>query len=494
MSNMQSRTKIIFSSYYEDFRCALLEDDRLVEFYMERPDVKSEVGRIYKGKVENVVKGLRGAFVNLGLKKNGFLPLAEIPDEAFLEKPAIEQGGIRNISSLQPGQEILCQIVKEPMGDKGSRLTSYVHIPGHYLVYFPTVNRIGISQRIKSKKERTRLRDIIKRIKKEDVGVILRTAAEGAPETYIIREYELLEETYTAIQKKMEKTKAPALLYEEEPFVLRMVRDLLTANTEAIITDSLETYNLILAYLEKIAPASCSLLKLHQGEKGVFEKFKVEEELKKALERKIWLKSGGFISIDQTEAIVACDVNTGRFAREEDPETLILQTNLEAASEIARQIRLRDLSGLIIIDFIDMREPKNMERVVEELKLCLENDRAKSDFARISRFGILEMTREKIRPTLFHSLLEECPVCGGLGRIPARYEIAVKIKKKLLAQADEIKGKRVKIVVSQPLYNYLLEKWSDKLERMIKQLKIALDIKPLPELPPPDFKIMVENY
>lgn len=486
---MKTSAKIIFSFYYEDNRCAFLEGERLMEFYIESPEAKSEVGRIYKGKVENVVKGLRGAFVNLGLKKNGFLPLAEIPDEAFLEKGEMKEKG----AVVNPDDEILCQVVKEAMGEKGSRLTSYVHIPGHYLVYFPTIDRIGISQRIRDKKERMRLRDILKRIKKPGIGIIIRTAAEFAAEENLRREYLLLEKTYEEIKDKWEEVKSPSLLYEEPPFPIRMVRDLYTPETEMICCDSKEVYEILFSYLQMINPESISRLKLYEGEKPFFEKMRIEEELKKTLERKIWLKSGGFITIDQTEAVVAIDVNTGRFSQEEDPETLILQTNLEAASEIARAIRLRDLSGLIIIDFIDMQEPKNMERVVEELKLCLENDRAKSDFARISRFGILEMTREKIRPSLFDSLFEVCPICTGRGRIPNRHDIAVKIKNQLLAKAESIKGKKVKIIASHFLYNYLVGDGQENLKKLVKSLKIALDLKLSPELPPTGFKIMLEG-
>jgi ribonuclease G len=325
------------------------------------------------------------------------------------------------------------------------------------------------------------------------VGVIIRTAAEFAPEENIQKEYLALEKAYEGIRERWEKVKAPALLYEEPPFPVRMVRDLFTYETEVIYCDAKETYDVLFSYLEKVSPESVDKLKLYQGEKPIFEKMRVEEELKRALERKIWLKSGGFITIDQTEAVVAIDVNTGRFAWEEDPETLILQTNLEAASEIARAIRLRDLSGLIIIDFIDMQQPKNMERVVEELKLCLENDRAKSDFARISRFGILEMTREKIRPSLFESLSETCPVCHGRGRIPNRHEIAVKIKNQLLAKKESIQGKKVKILVSDFLENYLREEWGENLAELIKDLKIALELKSSPQLPLTGFKIMLES-
>ncbi len=486
---MKMSSKICFSSYYHDNRCALFEGERLSEFYIEGPNTKSEVGQIYKGRVENIVKGLRGAFVNLGLKKNGFLPLAEIPDEAFLEREEVKEEGL----TLSPGEEILCQVVKEPMGDKGSRLTSYVHIPGHYLVYFPTIDRIGISQKIKEKKERLRLRDLVRRIKKPGIGLIIRTAAQFAKEEDLRREYLLLEKAYERVKERWEKTKAPARLYEEPPFPIRMVRELLNPQTEVIYCDDRETYNLLLSYLKEIIPHAVPLLKLYEGEKPIFEKMRVEEELKRVLERKIWLKSGGFITIDQTEAVVAIDVNTGRFAREENPETLILQTNLEAASEIARAIRLRDLSGLIIIDFIDMREPKNVERVVEELKLCLENDRAKSDFARISRFGILEMTREKIRPSLSDSLFEICPTCNGRGRIPNRYEAVIKLKNQLLAKDETIKGKKVKVVVSHFLYKYLTEEWEEDLEKLIKRLKIALELKSASDLPPSGFKIMVES-
>ncbi|MEO0092415.1 MAG: Rne/Rng family ribonuclease [candidate division WOR-3 bacterium] len=493
---MKVKKEIILASSDSEIRIAILEDSQLVEFFIEHDTKSALVGRIYKGIVENVVKGLRGAFVNLGLKKNGFLPLADIPElEAFDEsKLEIEPEDKKPVSrelSISPGQEILCQVTKEPLGEKGVRVTSYISLAGRNLVYFPSVPRIGISRRIRDRKTRTRLRALAKQIKKRDVGLIIRTSAENATDDEIRNEYRALEIKWAEIQARANQEKAPTLLYDESDIITQIVRDLFTHDVESLIVDSEEKYKEIIDALKIMAPSLIPRVSLYRGEVPIFEHYGIEEQLNRALERRIWLKSGGFITIDQTEALVAIDVNSGRFAQEEDPERLILQTNLEAASEIARQIRLRDLSGLIIIDFIDMKEQKNMDIVVRELKMCLENDRAKADFAKVSRFGILEMTRERIRPSLLHTLCEVCPVCKGLGRVLSRTEIAMKIERTLYAKSQQLTGQKVKIMVAPQNYEFLLSEREEQLSEIAKKYKLALEIKPDNQIPITEFKIYI---
>ncbi len=477
------KTIIVITHKFNDTRIAILENDRLVEFYIEREGIENNVGKIFKGRVENIVKGLRGAFVNIGLRKNGFLPLAEIPEEIFGIDLEEEDEKVRKIKKeelpISIGDQIFCQVVKEQFGDKGARLTSFIHLPGKYVVFFPTISRIGVSQRIANRKERNRLKEIAKKLKKANRGLIIRTAAENMPEEVIVRDYHYLEGKWEEIEREFQKSRAPRLLYKEPKLALKIIRDLYTLDTEAIYVDDRNLYYEINNYIKNYTPELFDKDKiiLYEEKEPLFKKFKIDEELEKALEREIPLKSGGFITIDQTEALVTIDVNTGSFASEEDPETLILQTNLEAAAEIARQIRLRDLSGLIIIDFIDMRELKNRERVYQELKLCLTNDRAKADFGKLSRFGLVEMTREKIRPGIFFTLCEECPACKGRGRILDRYEVCLKIENELINKAERLKGKKILLLVSPYLYEFLTNEWNERLTQLIKKIEVHLELK-----------------
>ncbi|MEO0075579.1 MAG: ribonuclease E/G, partial [candidate division WOR-3 bacterium] len=271
--------------------------------------------------------------------------------------------------------------------------------------------------------------------------------------------------------------KAPVLVYDETDVLIKIVRDMFTHEVEELIVDDNEKYKRIIDYLSKIAPMLLDRVKLYQDAQPIFEYYKINQELDKLLEHKIWLKSGGFITIDHTEALVAIDINSGKFSKEQDPETLIFQTNLTAAAEIARQIRLRDLSGLIIIDFIDMADPKKMDIVVRELKMCLENDRAKADYAKVSRFGILEMTRERTRPGLLYSLTEQCPTCNGLGRVLARHEIALKLEHTIEEKALQFKGRKVKLIVSPLMYDYITTHRVDKFIELTKKYQMALELK-----------------
>jgi Rne/Rng family ribonuclease len=359
------------------------------------------------------------------------------------------------------------------------------------LVYFPSASRIGISRRIHERKARSKLRDLAKRIKKSDIGLIIRTSAATVSEQEIKNEYYDIENKWHNIENQAKKEKSPILLYDESDVLIKIVRDMFTHEVDALIIDSEQKYNRANEYLKKIAPNLVSRVSLYRGSVPIFEHYKVDQEITKILERKIWLKSGGFITIDQTEALVAIDVNSGKYSSEQDPETLIFQTNLQASAEIAHQIRLRDLSGLIIIDFIDMEEQKKMDIVVRELKMCLENDRAKADFSKVSRFGILEMTRERTRPGLLYSLTEQCPICKGLGRVLSRTEIAMKIEHALFLKINQLQGRKVKITVSPLIYDFFITDREEKLTHFAKKYQIALEIKPDIQMAFNEYKVFI---
>jgi ribonuclease G len=492
---MKVKTKIVLSSNEWETRVAIFEDDRLVEFYIERAEQQNLVGRIYKGRVENVVKGLRGAFINVGLKKNGFLPLVEIPE---FDELADEEGENRQTRpepqtiTLREHEEILVQIVKDPFAEKGARLTSFISIPGRHLVYFPNAQRVGISRRIRERRDRARLREAVRRFKSPHAGLIIRTVAEEATNEELAIEYRALEQTWEQVRTRAETARPPAVLYEEPSIGVKLVRDLFGAAVDKMVVDSPQSYQEITSYLGMMAPGLKRKVELYRGEVPLLEQTGVEAELERIFQKRIWLKSGGFITIDQTEAMVAIDVNTGRSAKEEDPERLILQTNLEAAAEIARQIRLRDLAGLLVLDFIDMEDTKNTEKVIAELKAHLAGDRAKADFSKMSRFGLLEMTRERTRPGMMYSMQETCPTCKGSGRVRSRNEIAMKIERAIVSRLARLRGRRLRIVAAPAMTDFLTTDWYDRLSEFARRYELAIDVKTDYQLQPNDFKLLTE--
>lgn len=494
---MKVKSKIAISANEWETRVAVFENDRLVEFYIERAEQQNLVGRIYKGRVENVVRGLRGAFVNIGLRKNGFLPLTEIPEFDMLEGDEVDEVDKGRLQprtiTLREGEEILVQVVKDPFAEKGARLTSFVSIPGRYLVYFPNAQRIGISRRISDRRDRARLRDAVRQFKSPQAGVIVRTAATEASVEDLRLEYQELERVWEEVRTRAEQVRSPAVLYEEPSIPIKVVRDLLNENVEKVLVDNAEVYKQLSDYFARLAPRFRRRLELYQGEQPLFEYTGAEKELEALFQKRVWLKSGGFITIDQTEAMVVIDVNTGRSAQEEDPEKLILETNLEAAAEIARQIRLRDLAGLIIIDFIDMEDPRNTERVVQELKAQLANDRAKADFSKMSRFGLLEMTRERTKPGMMYLLYEVCPTCNGTGRVRSRSDVAMQIERMLITRSPRLRGRRVRILAAPSLTEFLTTEWYERLAEFARRYELAIDVKTDYQLSPTEFKLLTET-
>ncbi|HVM12183.1 MAG TPA: Rne/Rng family ribonuclease [Actinomycetota bacterium] len=389
---------------------AVAEGRELVEHYVTRAGARSMVGNVYLGRVQNVLPGMEAAFIDLGRGRNAVLYAGEVShDEDVEEQPRrIEQ-------VLKPGQPIVVQVTKDPMGGKGARLTGQISLAGRYLVYVPGGSASGISRRL-PEKERNRLRGIMKEIRPSGAGVIIRTAAEGATPEGLEEDLERLKKTWESIRRKSRRGKPPKVLYEEPELTIRVLRDVFSAvEFREVVTDSESVYERVTAYLKEVAPDILDRVRLHQGPLPVFEEYHVHEQIHKALERKVWLPSGGYLIIDRTEAMTVVDVNTGKAVGKTNLEETVVQTNLEAAREIARQLRLRDIGGIIVIDFIDMLLQANRNKVIRALKEEMAQDKTRSQVFDITPLGLLEVTRKRVSAGLVESFSQTCPTCEGRG-------------------------------------------------------------------------------
>jgi ribonuclease E len=390
---------------------AVLEGRDLVQHYVTRSGTTSMVGNVYLGRVQNVLPGMEAAFVDVGRGRNAVLYAGEVnwsPEDLDGSPPRIEH-------VLKSGQSVLVQVTKDPIGGKGARLTAQVSLPGRYLVLAPNSNVTGISRRLPDV-ERNRLKAIYKRIKPERHGLIVRTAAAGATEEELGADLERLLEVWGSIEKSAKKAKAPEVLYEEPELTLRVVRDLFTDEEyRELVTDSTRLFRLIADYLRGIAPDLLAKVRLHEGKLSVFEEFHVVEQIHKGLDRKVWLPSGGYIVIDRTEALTVIDVNTGKSVGKTNLEETVVNTNVEAARETARQLRLRDIGGMIVIDFIDMLLEQNKKKVIDAIKEALAQDKSRSQVFDISPLGLLEVTRKRVSGGLLEAFSETCPTCEGRG-------------------------------------------------------------------------------
>ncbi|MFP4200893.1 MAG: Rne/Rng family ribonuclease [Clostridia bacterium] len=424
------KKEILVSVDQDDVRVVILEDGEIVELYMERPLSQRFVGNIYLGKVENVLPGMEACFVDLGLERNAFLYV----DDAYPVRPAEEDNLPKNAKRaainklVRPGQEVMVQIVKDPVGKKGARITRNVTLPGRYLVLMPAVDYVGVSRRIGDDKERGRLKRIARDIKPADCGLIVRTVAEGAEEDDIKRDLDFLLRQWRDIQRKSQKAKAPALLHRDMGVIYQVLRDNLDKTVEQITVDDQTEYQRILQLVDVMAPGTRKRVKWFRGERGILEERDLEEELEKVLGRRVWLDCGGHIVIDRTEALTVIDVNTGRYVGKKDLEETVYRTNLEAAEEIGRQLRLRDIGGIIVIDFIDMESPKHRDNVVEALEKALARDKTRATVLGITHLGLVEMTRKKGRQSLDEYMLKPCPYCGGTGRVMSELTMSRKVR------------------------------------------------------------------
>ncbi|MDZ7315515.1 MAG: Rne/Rng family ribonuclease [candidate division KSB1 bacterium] len=443
-------------------RIAILENKQLVELYYELPERERMVGDIYYGKVAKVLKGLQAAFIDIGHKQDAFLHFSDIDDHLIgfdphakkdQQFPKLDQK--RDGLPIKRGDNILVQVTKEPISEKGARVTTAISLAGRYLVLVPNDNIVGVSKKIQNRKERFRLKKIGREIRPENFGLVIRTVAEGKDEAALKADLESLMKKWDQLVKKMRSVEPPALVYKDVGVLSSVIRDLFSNDIEQLIVDDKKMYKEIVRYLKDVSPQLVDRVKLYDKKTPLFDEYDIEEQINRSISRKVWLKSGGYLFFDHTEALTAIDVNSGRFAGRANHDANSLRINLEAAREIARQLRLRDIGGIIIIDFIDMVDPKNKQKLLEEFKKELAKDRAQTNVAPISEFGIVEMTRERVRPALLYSISEPCPACMGTGRVISKTTIAHKIERWIKRYRSEGGERSVQLVVHPELAKFL---------------------------------------
>jgi ribonuclease G len=480
-------------------RVALVEEGDIVEVFIERAGSSDSTGNIYKGRVQRVLPGMQAAFVDIGLNQAAFLYVNDIyinnctdieaafnteTDEegenevGFSKKSnqhtASEKNDANIVDLITDGQEMLVQVAKSPIGTKGARITSYISLPGRFLVLMPTSNHIGISRRIENEAERNRLKDMVSQLRDENLGYIVRTAAEGVGADKISQEMVFLKKLWRSIQKRYLHAPTPSLIHQELDIRLRAVRDLLLHEAETLIIDSRDGYQEILSFLDTFMPSLKHSVELYEGHEPIFDAFNLEGDISRALKKKVWLKSGGYIVIEHTEALVAIDVNTGRYVGKHNLEETILKTNLEAVKEIAYQVRLRDIGGIIIIDFIDMEKKSNQEKVFNALSEAFAKDRSKTHILPMSEMGLIQMTRKRIRKPLTRQLCEPCFYCEGEGLLLSGQSLCYAIHREILRNSSDMIGSgltlRVNPQIAELLHgeeNHLITSLESRLNKQI---------------------------
>lgn len=451
-------SEILINVTPSETRAAVIANGVLQDVFIERSEKLGLVGNIYKGKVCRVLPGMQAAFVEIGLDRAAFLhasdisiPKGQIGDlqESSSEVPAIT-------SLLREGQQVLVQVIKDPLGSKGARLTTQLSVSSRYLVYMPDTQGIGVSLKIESEQERKRLKScLMSQLEQADGGYILRTAAEGATEIELLADLQFLHRLWSKLVDKKVSTKCGDPLYEDLPLSLRALRDLFSDDIERIRIDSRETFNKAVRFSEGFMPECASRLEHYKGEGPLFDLFSVEDEITKALERKVPLKSGGYLIFDQTEAMTTVDVNTGGFVGKNNQEETIFKTNLEAAQAIARQLRVRNLGGIIILDFIDMQEEEHREQVLRTLEKAMLADRARHNICGVSELGLVEMTRKRTRESLEHIMCEPCPCCDGKGYAKSAETVCYEIFREIMRESKQYETKQFLVLASQDIIDRL---------------------------------------
>ncbi len=469
--------EILINIGIDENRVAILEDGVLVEFLIERPEEQRRAGNIYRGKVENVLPGMQAAFVDIGEEKNAFLYIDDVlPKEGEPENgESPKHFSIQDL--LHEGQEIIVQMIKEPIGTKGPRVVTQITIPGRYLVLVPAVDYVGISRRVEDENERERLKSVVASFKASGVGLIVRTAAEGVEGAELQSDYEFLINVWEKIKKKSKKGPCPALLYRDHDFLYRILRDYLSKDVNRLLIDENDTYSKALELVKTLAPSLKSRVQLYNGTAPLFEVFNVESQVEKALRRKVWLECGAYLVFDQTEALTVIDVNTGKFTGTTCLEDTVYQTNLMAAGEIARQIRLRNLAGIIIVDFIDMRSDEERNQVIAKLEAEFTRDKVKVNILGFTSLGLLELTRKKVRQSLGEILQIECECCEGTGYINSMDNLSKKAARSIQLVAKNTPGEALLLGVNPQLGSILIGPGGANLEKMERILNKVIYIK-----------------
>ena len=475
---------LINASQAEENRIAIVEDDRLEELYVERASQENFVGNVYKGRVVNLEPSIQAVFVDFGVGKNGFLHISDVephyfrqggydPEEMMRrEKEAAAQNGRNrrtpNHGGFRPrvkppiqeifkrGDEVLVQVIKEGIGNKGPTLSTYISIPGRYLVLMPALGRIGVSRKIEDEEERRRLKEYLYDLKPpKGLGFIVRTAGAGRSRKELSRDLAYLLRLWKVIAKRVQKLSGPVDIYEESDMIIRTIRDIVTSDIDSILIDNEEACERAREFLKLVMPRQAGKLQLYQGKDPLFHQYKIEQEIAKIHSREVPLPDGGSIVIDQTEALVAIDVNSGSFRTDDSAEESAYRLNLAAAKEISRQLRLRDLGGVIVNDFIDMRRDKHRRGVERMLRDCMKRDRARTKILRISPFGLIEMTRQRVKPGFKRSLYSECPCCAGRGTVKTEESMALDVLRMLMLATEQSAVSEVSVRVNDKVAAYL---------------------------------------
>ena len=469
--------EILINIGIDENRVAILEDGVLAEILIERPDEGRRAGNIYRGKVENVLPGMQAAFIDIGEEKNAFLYIDDVlPKEGESENGEVIKGSsIQDL--LHEGQEIVVQMIKEPIGTKGPRVVTQITIPGRYLVLVPAVDYIGISRRIEDEAERERLKTEVASFKASEVGLIVRTAAEGVEKAELQSDYEFLINVWEKIKKKTKKGPCPALLYRDHDFLYRILRDYLSKDINRLLIDENDTYTKALELVKTLAPSLKNRVQLYSGAAPLFEVFNVESRVEKALRRKVWLECGAYLVFDQTEALTVIDVNTGKFTGTTCLEDTVFRTNLMAAREIAHQIRLRNLAGIIIVDFIDMRSDEEREQVIARLEEEFARDKVKVNILGFTSLGLLELTRKKVRQSLREILQVECESCEGTGYVNSIENLSKKASRSIQLIAKSTPGEALLLGVNPQLGSILIGPGGVNLEKMERIVDKVIYIK-----------------
>ncbi len=502
-------SEIVINSTPREIRVALVEKNQLAEIFIEHKTKKGIVGNIYKGLVTKILPGMQVAFVDIGLEKAGFLYVGDIDvidlmelenDDEDLEamglrkekdeasqvesKPSRMTGrGIPIQDLLKEGQEIVVQIAKNPLGTKGARITSFITLAGRHIVYMPTVNQVSVSRRIEDEEEKIRLKNLVAEIGRPDEGYIIRTAGLGRNKDDFLPDVNFLHKLWDNLQGQSDNQVAPCLLYEDLNLIFRSIRDLLNEDVERLVIDSKVDYEKCVEFCSSYLPHLVDKIELYKEPVPIYDYYGIEIEINRALGRKTWLKSGGFITIDQTEALVAIDVNTGKFVGHTDPEETILKTNLEAAKELVYQLRLRNIGGIIIVDFIDMAKEENKEIVWNSLTQELKFDRSRTNILKISELGLVEMTRKRVRGSLSQTLCDACPYCEGKGHIKSPTTICYEIIRALQRLVtNNLTHKNITIEVPPPVYDLLFEEETSYLDDIERSYNIEVNVKVNPKL------------
>lgn len=484
-------SEIVINSTAVETRVAFVDNGVITDLLIERAKDKGLVGSIFKGKVIRVLPGMQACFVDIGLDRAAFLYVGDIRAQEFSDEDDIvsdeepmhrHQGGSLPLIQdlVKEGQDILVQVAKDSIGTKGARITTHVSLPGRNLVYMPTVNHIGVSRRIGNEEERKRLKEIVSSMRPPEGGFIIRTASEGLNQKSVKNDMEYLTRLWKEIQRNYERKQGPGLVHEELDVELRGVRDLFTDDVKRLVVDDSKAHKKILKFVNQFMPRLKQHIELYQGESPLFDSYGIELEISRALGRKVWLKSGGYIIVDETEALVAVDVNTGRYVGKHNLEDTIIKTNLEAVKEIAYQLRLRNCGGIIILDFIDMEKESNREKVLAALKEELAKDRAKTNVLSMSSLGLVEMTRKRTRESLTRTLCEPCNYCDGKGYLKSKTTVSYEIFRELKRDVKMKDATVTQVHVHPEIADWLYDEEREMLEELEEVLgrPIVLKMEP----------------